>query len=433
MKLGRADSLDPASTRTDDGYFRRAMFERNLEILEENALYFASDRELDRIDTFLRKKVQRATRKAVPFAFGEPSASSPDVPEYERKADIVRRAFGTETKRRSLVYIVTDAAAVPAVVEAVEQRRARDTTGLIRRIESLTERFPLSDSAQRAKLARIADLRRRLSALKPTLRAADQSAPQIDQLLQATQTTAPIPISKVPDHLRRKFATKNGDVGTFVRIYPSRTLADGRDGIRFKRLVGTITTDTGHTYHAASTSLVAADMLLPMQNEAPWMISGTFVVVSLVLLFIFRIPRWALLALTPLIVGLLWMVLVMVVLGLKLNFYNVIVLPALLGIGNDAGVHIVHRYREEGPGSLWTVLRSAGEHVTIGTLATLIGFGGLLTSFHPGLRSIGILAVVGLVTTLVQLQLVRCAIEIPQAGAWSNSKLLSPKDRLELH
>ncbi|PSQ96060.1 MAG: hypothetical protein BRD55_08430 [Bacteroidetes bacterium SW_9_63_38] len=33
---------------------------------------------------------------------------------------------------------------------------------------------------------------------------------------------------------------------------------------------------------------------------------------------------------------------------------------------------------------------------------------------------------------LLQLQRVRCAIEIPQAGAWSNSKLLSPEDRLKL-
>ncbi|PSQ97128.1 MAG: hypothetical protein BRD55_04285 [Bacteroidetes bacterium SW_9_63_38] len=41
--------------------------------------------------------------------------------------------------------------------------------------------------------------------------------------------------------------------------------------------------------------------------------------------------------------------------------------------------------------------------------------------------------VIVFVVSLVQLQLVRCAIEIPQAGAWSNSKLLSPKDRLKLH
>ena len=91
----------------------------------------------------------------------------------------------------------------------------------------------------------------------------------------------------------------------------------------------------------------------------------------------------------------------MEILGLKLNFYNLIVLPAVLGIGNDAGVHIVHRYREEGPGSIWAVLRSTGEHVTMGSLTTMIGFAGLLLSFHPGLHTIGELAVVGIGATLV--------------------------------
>jgi hypothetical protein len=78
-----------------------------------------------------------------------------------------------------------------------------------------------------------------------------------------------------------------------------------------------------------------------------------------------------------------------------------IVLPAVLGIGNDAGVHLVHRYREEGRGSIFQVLRSTGEHVTIGSLTTMMGFGGLLLSFHPGLNSIGSLAVVGIGTTLL--------------------------------
>jgi predicted RND superfamily exporter protein len=91
----------------------------------------------------------------------------------------------------------------------------------------------------------------------------------------------------------------------------------------------------------------------------------------------------------------------MEVFGLMVNFYNMIVFPAILGIGNDAGVHMAHRYREEGPGSLWTVLRSTGEHVTMGTLTTMVGFGGLLLSFHPGLNSMGTLAVLGLGTTLL--------------------------------
>ena len=142
-------------------------------------------------------------------------------------------------------------------------------------------------------------------------------------------------------------------------------------------------------------------MLMLLQREAPWMILGTFVVVVALMLLNFWSLRWAGLALVPLVMGLLWMLLVMEIFGLKVNFYNMVVFPAILGIGNDAGVHMVHRYREEGSGALWTVLRSTGEHVTMGTLTTMVGFGGLLLSFHPGLTSMGTLAVLGLGTTLL--------------------------------
>ena len=39
--------------------------------------------------------------------------------------------------------------------------------------------------------------------------------------------------------------------------------------------------------------------------------------------------------------------------------------------------------------------------MTIGSLTTMMGFGGLLLSFHPGLNSIGSLAVVGIGMTLL--------------------------------
>lgn len=95
------------------------------------------------------------------------------------------------------------------------------------------------------------------------------------------------------------------------------------------------------------------------------------------------------------------MILVIEIVGLQLNFYNMIVLPAILGIGNDAGVHLVHRYQEEGPGSIRRVLRYTGEHIAMGSFTTMIGFAGLLLSFHPGLHSIGELAVVGIGATLL--------------------------------
>jgi predicted RND superfamily exporter protein len=85
----------------------------------------------------------------------------------------------------------------------------------------------------------------------------------------------------------------------------------------------------------------------------------------------------------------------------KLTFYNLVVLPTILGIGDDSGIHMVHRYLEEGKGSINKVLRSTGEHITVSAMTTAVGFGGLLFSIHPGMAGIGSLAISGLVLTLL--------------------------------
>ena len=92
---------------------------------------------------------------------------------------------------------------------------------------------------------------------------------------------------------------------------------------------------------------------------------------------------------------------IMMIFGLQFNFYNLVVLPAILGIGEDSGVHLAHRYREEGKNSMWQVLSSTGQHITMGSLTTMLGFAGLLFTNHPGLQSIGIMAVLGIGMTLL--------------------------------
>jgi predicted RND superfamily exporter protein len=325
-------------------------------------------------------------------------ALEPDYEAYEDRNAVIERAeSGASDGRRNPAYVVVDSAKnVPKVVAAVKEKM-RDSTSNILAVESLQERFPLSDTARENKLARIAEIRETITENK-YLR--NQEGENLDRLRRAAQTDEPIELGQVPEFLRKQFTTKDGELGKFVMIYPDGTLADGRRSIAFSNEIGTITAD-GKTYHAASTSLIAADMLKLVQAEAPWMVGATFVIVALLMLLNFRDVRWAALALVPLVVGVLWMLLMMVVFGVKLSFYNMVVLPAILGIGNDAGVHMVHRYREEGPRSLWMVLQSTGEHVTMGTLTTAIGFGGLLLSFHPGLNSIGLLAAIGLGTTLL--------------------------------
>ena len=119
------------------------------------------------------------------------------------------------------------------------------------------------------------------------------------------------------------------------------------------------------------------------------------------MLISFRSLRWAIIAMLPLLVGLLLLFAIMMFTDMMFNFYNLVVLPAILGIGEDNGVHLAHRYREEGRNSMWDVLSSTGQHVTIGSLTTMLGFSGLLFTNHPGLQSLGMMAVIGIGMTLV--------------------------------
>jgi predicted RND superfamily exporter protein len=85
----------------------------------------------------------------------------------------------------------------------------------------------------------------------------------------------------------------------------------------------------------------------------------------------------------------------MMLTGMKLNLYNLIVLPAILGIGSNNGVHVASRYLEEGPGSMWQVLSSTGQHICMASATMMLGFTGLIFANHPGLQSMGFAAVIG--------------------------------------
>lgn len=83
------------------------------------------------------------------------------------------------------------------------------------------------------------------------------------------------------------------------------------------------------------------------------------------------------------------------------NLYNLVVLPAILGIGDDSGIHIAHRYIEDGHGSIGEVLYSTGQHVLVASVTTMLSFIGLLFANHPGLQSLGWMGVVGIGATLL--------------------------------
>ena len=113
----------------------------------------------------------------------------------------------------------------------------------------------------------------------------------------------------------------------------------------------------------------------------------------------FRSVRLSLLALLPLVVSKLQLFGLMGWLGIPLNPANMIVLPLILGVGVDNGVHIVHDFlRERTP---YRISASTGAAIVINTLQNIVGFGGLMIATHRGLHSLGRVLTLGMACCLV--------------------------------
>jgi predicted RND superfamily exporter protein len=91
----------------------------------------------------------------------------------------------------------------------------------------------------------------------------------------------------------------------------------------------------------------------------------------------------------------------MVATGTKVGMYNMIVLPVVVGISIDGAIHLYHRFHEETRLSLGQLMRTTGLAVVAATLANCAGFVGLLFQQHMGIRSIGVLALIGMSAGLI--------------------------------
>ncbi len=122
----------------------------------------------------------------------------------------------------------------------------------------------------------------------------------------------------------------------------------------------------------------------------------------IVLLWIdFRDLRNSLLALIPLLVGIVWMVGLMVVFDFHMNFMNIFVITMIIGIGVDYGIHVIHRYLEEQAdgGDPVAAVEETVRGVFLAALTTVVGFGSLATSHYPGLISMGLVSILGTMST----------------------------------
>ncbi|MCC7263800.1 MAG: MMPL family transporter [Candidatus Latescibacteria bacterium] len=293
---------------------------------------------------------------------------------------------------RSPAIVLTESAAETAeVVAALAARKAAggDSTA-IGTVRSVYSALPVG---QESKLEIIGRIRQLLDADQGLFSAAQRA--RVDSLRPYLAVQG-LRLEDLPADRTKIFRSKDGQLLNFVMVTSSLALRDGRNAIRFAREVRDIPTPSGKVYHASSSHIIFAEMLELMVSDGIKAIGLTLLIVSLVLYADLRRVRDTALALTPLLTGLVWTTGIMYLFDIRLNFYNIIAFPTVIGMGIDNSVHIFHRYREEGPGSMRLVLRTTGVALIATSLTNMVGFAGCLSAHHPALTSISTLALIGM-------------------------------------
>jgi hopanoid biosynthesis associated RND transporter like protein HpnN len=125
------------------------------------------------------------------------------------------------------------------------------------------------------------------------------------------------------------------------------------------------------------------------------------VLIVLLLWLVTRAVRDVLVILIPLLLAGVLTIAFMVLAHIPFNFANVIALPLLFGIGVDNGIHIVHRVRFAPPHNGNVLQTSTARAVIVSALTTVLSFGNLAFSPHPGTAQMGQVLAVGLLLTLI--------------------------------
>jgi predicted RND superfamily exporter protein len=208
---------------------------------------------------------------------------------------------------------------------------------------------------------------------------------------------------QVPMEIRRRFNAMNGG-GTFVLLFPRYSGYNTDELDLWAADLDKVLERTRAAKIDArlfDSNRIAAKIFTLVKKDGPFILGSAALVVFVMIWMSLRSLTKAALVAGPLFIGMTCVFGAMFLTGVKLNFLNVVVLPNLLTIAVDNSVHLYHRYKEEGPGSMGHVVRTTGLAAVVATVSNAAGYGALLVAHHEGLRSIALLAILGVSCTFL--------------------------------
>jgi len=370
--------------------------ERRLLVESDDSVWFAVSMTTDRDELLARKARFEALSDTVDHTEEIVSLLPPEV-----------------DARRPLVQHIAGRLATlppqPAVLTVVEP------SVLLRGLAEVRQLIP-TDERNAPIIGRLDRLRSSLEKMSPDAAYAllaeyqRQTAAQFHldlQNLRVVASTDPPDWNDLPEGLVSRFVGRRGQ--HLIKIYSKANIWDMQALERFVRDVRTV--DHQVTGKPLQTYEASRQMMQSYIHAAFYALIAVFIV----LVFEFRKLSHVLLAITPVGLGMLQLFGILGLVGLPLNPANMIVLPLILGIGIDDGVHVLHDYRRQT--GRFRLSGSTATAVIMTSLTTMIGFGSLMIASHRGLYSLGRVLTIGVGCCLLS-----SLITLPAILQWSRSR-----------
>jgi hypothetical protein len=220
----------------------------------------------------------------------------------------------------------------------------------------------------------------------------------LDQL-NASLQAQPVSLKNLPPDIVKEWKAKDGLIR--VEALPS---GDPNDNDNLRKFANAVLTTEPTAIGGPVSILKSGDTVVKAFIHA-----GIYalVVISLLLWITLRRITDVLLTLVPLLVAGAVTLEICVLIGLPLNFANIVALPLLLGIGVAFKIYYVTAWRSGRTNLLQTSLTRA---IFFSAMTTATAFGSLWLSSHPGTSSMGKLLALSLLTTLAAVLLFQPAL-----------------------
>jgi len=199
-------------------------------------------------------------------------------------------------------------------------------------------------------------------------------------------------LDKLMSVLGEDLAIKNQG-GTVSVLSSIKLSAEAKPDVlaQLEKVPGVLILDRGY---------ITSKLVVLLKEDFNKLVNISLVVVFIIILLGYGRLETSIIAFVPILLSWLWVLGLMGLLGLKFNIVNIIVCTFIFGLGIDYSIFVMRGLSQGYKYGVDNII-SYKKSIILSVVTTLLGIGVLAFAEHPALKSIAILAIIGIVSVIV--------------------------------